>query len=140
VITVPEQFTEKEMNHVRIPVMLRDSSNGGNGQFHLLRLDQICSVSTDGRTLLFETGEATYHMISTLDQVGQFLMPLLDLEKVDRVNYIQPSKVTYYDSAYRKVYFDRHVSAKSRYATIAQRYMELVHNMVGKDKDLAESP
>ncbi|GIQ68845.1 hypothetical protein XYCOK13_16690 [Xylanibacillus composti] len=137
---MPEHYTEKEMNHVRIPVMLRDSSNGGKGQFRFLRLDEICSVSTDGRTLLFETRDATYHMISTLDQVGQFLMPLLDLKKVDRVNYIQPSKVTYYDSEFRKVYFDKQISAKSRYATIAQRYMELVRTLVGKDKDLARTP
>lgn len=135
-----KHFTEKEMNHVRFPVILRDSSNEGKGQFRLLKLDEICSVSTNGRTLMFETRDATYHMISTLDQVGQFLMPLLDLKKVDRVNYIQPSKVTYYDSEFRKVYFDKDVSAKSKYATIAQRYMEMVQALVGKDKDLASTP
>lgn len=127
----------EEMEHVRIPVILRDGSNDGKGKLVFLKVEDVCSVTTDGRVLVFETNESTYHALYTLDDVGQFLAPAIGLEKIDRVNYIQPKHVTHYDSNYRKIYFESPVQPQSKFATIAKRHVGWVMQFFGRENDLA---
>ncbi|GIQ71457.1 LytTR family transcriptional regulator DNA-binding domain-containing protein [Xylanibacillus composti] len=130
-------ISEEELKEILIPVLQVDGSKAG--EMVLIKLVDICSITTDGRHLKLDTAEGTYHMMATLDEVGEHLAPMLGLKKIDRVNYIQPSKVTYYDSLYRKIYFDETITPHSKFATIAQRYMDTVEALLGEEKDLAKS-
>ncbi len=130
-------ISEEELKEIRIPVLQRHDS--GESEIVLIKIVDICSITTDGRHLVLDTVEGTYHMMATLDDVGEHLAPMLGLEKIDRVNYIQPSKVTYYDSLYRKLYFDETISSQTKFATYSQRYMKMVESMLGEEKDLARA-
>lgn len=130
-------ISDEELQEILIPVIERNNTNAG--EMVMIKLVDICSITTDGRHLILDTVEGTYHMLGTLDEVGEYLAPAIGLKKIDRVNYIHPDKVTYYDSLYRKIYFDETITDNSKFATIAHRYMNVVESLLGEEKDLARS-
>jgi len=130
-------ISEEELNTVRIPVVLRDGSNDGKGTLHLLKMEDICNITTDGRFLVFETKDEAYQTLATLDDIGSLIAPIFGFNKVDRSNYVQTKQVKAYDSLMRKVYFEEPVTPKSRFATIAERHLSFIKKILGKDKDVA---
>lgn len=130
-------ISEEELNTVRIPVVLRDDSNDGKGTLHLLKMEDICNITTDGRFLVFETKDEAYQTLATLDDIGSLIAPIFGFNKVDRSNYVQTKQVKAYDSLMRKVYFEEPVTPKSRFATIAERHLSFIKKILGKDKDVA---
>lgn len=131
------EYSEEELKNLRIPVVLRDGSNNGKGTLHLLKVDEICNITTDGRFLMFETKDQVYHTLATLDDIGSLFAPVFGFSKVDRSNYVQTSQLKCYDSLMRKVYFEEPVTPKSKFATIAEKKMAFIKKLLGKDKDIA---
>lgn len=134
---VVSDFTEEELKNVRIPVVLRDGSNDGKGRLCLLKVSEICNITTDGRFLLFETRDHIYHTLTTLDDIGSLFAPVFGFSKIDRSNYVQTNLVKCYDSLMRKVYFEEPVTPKSKFATIAEKRLSFIRSLLGKEKDIA---
>lgn len=131
-------LTEEEKDSVRIPVILRESSdNQGVGQLRFIKMSEVCNITTDGRFLLFETLDHTYQTLTTLDDVGHLLAPVFGFQRVDRSNYVNKEMVKCYDSLRRTVYFEEPVTPKSRFATIAEKNMAFIKRLLGKEKDIA---
>ena len=134
---IASNFAEEDLKNVRIPVVLRDGSNDGKGRLCLLKVSEICNITTDGRFLLFETKDNIYHTLSTLDDIGNLFAPLFGFTKIDRSNYVQTEQMKCYYSLMRKVYFEEPVTPKSKFATIAEKRLSFIRKLLGKEKDIA---
>lgn len=130
-------LSEEELEQIRIPVVLRDGSNGGKGKLHLLNVSEICNITTDGRLLIFETQDQIYYTLATLDEIGKLFAPLFGFSKIDRSNYVQTDLIKCYDSVMRKVYFEEPVTSNSKFATISERKVSYIKKLLGKEKDIA---
>ncbi|QYR22679.1 LytTR family transcriptional regulator DNA-binding domain-containing protein [Paenibacillus sp. sptzw28] len=121
------------MEHKHIPVLRSDKS------IYWLNIEDICYSSMDGKRIAFHTKTETFYQINNFDELLRLLTPDAGFEKLDRSVVVKMDNVTYFDSDYGVVYFDKTVEKRSKFATVATGYIQKVKKLIGLTKNASNN-